>query len=90
VIKGNIMAGIMKLAVGNGRGFSRLNRALFTPIPKKQDMCEIGYYHPISLVSFFKLLPKFLANHLRKSSETRSVQNSQPLLEGGLYMTILC
>jgi hypothetical protein len=35
VIKGDIIAGLLKLSVGDGRGFARLNRALITLIPKK-------------------------------------------------------
>jgi hypothetical protein len=67
VIKGDIMAGLMKLGVGDGRGFARLNRAIITLIPKRQDAMEIGDYRPISLVhSFSKLFSKILANRLSK------------------------
>jgi hypothetical protein len=66
VIKPDIMACIWKLGVGDGRGFPRLNRALITLIPKKQDTMEIGDYRPISLVhSFGKLFSKLVANRLR-------------------------
>jgi hypothetical protein len=66
VIKRDIMAGILKLGVGDGRGFGRLNRALITLIPKRQDAMEIKDYRPISLVhSFSKLFSKLLANRLR-------------------------
>jgi mannosylglycoprotein endo-beta-mannosidase len=41
VIKHNTMAGLLKLGVGDGRGFGRLNRALITLIPKRQDAMEI-------------------------------------------------
>jgi hypothetical protein len=44
VIKGDVMAGLLKLVVGNGRGFARLNRALVTLIPKRQDALEVGDY----------------------------------------------
>jgi mannosylglycoprotein endo-beta-mannosidase len=37
VVKGDVMADICKLAVDDGRGFGRLNTALITLIPKKQD-----------------------------------------------------
>jgi hypothetical protein len=67
VIKGDILAGLMKLGVGDGRGFARLNRAIITLIPKRQDAMEIGDYRPISLVhSFSKLFSKILANRLSK------------------------
>jgi hypothetical protein len=66
VIKADI-TGLHKLGVGDGRGFARLNRALITLIPKKQDATTIGDYRPISLVhSFSKLFSKVVANRLRK------------------------
>ncbi|KAK1601250.1 hypothetical protein QYE76_017578 [Lolium multiflorum] len=65
-IKHDILAGLMKLGVGDGRGFARHNRALITLIPKKPDALEIKDYRPISLVhSFAKLFSKVIANRLR-------------------------
>jgi hypothetical protein len=67
VIKHDIMAGILKLGVWDGRGFARLNRALITLIPKKQDAEFIGDFRPISLVHIFsKLFSKILANRMRR------------------------
>jgi hypothetical protein len=67
VIKGYIIAGLLKLSVGDGRGFARLNRALITLTPKKPDAMEVKDYRPISLVhSFAKLLSKLMANRLRR------------------------
>jgi hypothetical protein len=67
VIKADVMAGLLKLGVGDGRGFARLNKALITLIPKKQEAMEIGDYRPISLVhSFSKLFSKVVANRLRR------------------------
>jgi hypothetical protein len=66
VIKQDIMSGLFKLAVGDGRGFGKLNRALITLIPKKPDADSVGDFRPISLVhSFSKLFSKILANRLR-------------------------
>jgi hypothetical protein len=60
------MSGLFKLAVGDGRGFGKLNRALITLIPKKPDADSVGDFRPISLVhSFSKLFSKILANRLR-------------------------
>jgi hypothetical protein len=65
-IKADIMAAILKLFVGDGRGFGRLNQVLITLIPKKPDALRVGDYRPISLVhSFSKLFSKLLANRLR-------------------------
>ncbi|KAM0925514.1 hypothetical protein ACQ4PT_004162 [Festuca glaucescens] len=66
IIKPDILAGLMKLCVGDGRGFARLNRALITLIPKKPDAMETKDFRPISLVhSFAKLFSKIIANRLR-------------------------
>ncbi|KAM0875832.1 hypothetical protein ACQ4PT_036554 [Festuca glaucescens] len=65
VIKRDILAGLLKLGVGDGRGFARLNRAMITLIPKRPDASEIKDYRPISLVhSFSKLFSKLIANRL--------------------------
>ncbi|KAM0866517.1 hypothetical protein ACQ4PT_042555 [Festuca glaucescens] len=67
VIKKDVLAGLFKLSVGDGRGFARLNRALITLIPKKPDATEVKDYRPISLVhSFAKLFSKIMANRLRR------------------------
>jgi hypothetical protein len=67
IIKGDILAGLYKLSVRDGRGFARLNRALITLIPKKQDATEVKDYRPISLVhSFAKLFSKIMANRLQR------------------------
>ncbi|KAM0857624.1 hypothetical protein ACQ4PT_048352 [Festuca glaucescens] len=78
VIKRDVMAGILKLAIGDSRGFARLNRAYITLIPKRQNASEVGDFRPISLVhSFSKLFSKIVANHLRaKLPELISVNQS--------------
>jgi hypothetical protein len=48
------MAGLLKLEVGDSRGFARLNRALITLIPKKQNVSEVGDFEPLVL---FTTLP---------------------------------
>jgi hypothetical protein len=66
VIRNDIMAAILKLGVGDGRGFGKLNRSLITLIPKRPDAMEVGDFRPISLVhSFGKLFSKLIANRLR-------------------------
>jgi hypothetical protein len=66
IIKPDILAGLMKLCVGDGRGFARLNRALITLIPKGPEAMETKDFRPISLVhSFAKLFSKIIANRLR-------------------------
>jgi hypothetical protein len=48
LIKNDIMAIFLKLFVGDGRGFGKLNRALIMLIPKKSNAQELGDYRPIS------------------------------------------
>ena len=65
-IKGDLLAAIHHLFLGNGRGFGRLNQALITLIPKKAGARRVGDFRPISLVhSLPKIGSKLLANRLR-------------------------
>jgi hypothetical protein len=47
LFEGDIMEAIQKLATRDGRGFVKLNQALFTLIPKRPDASEVGHYRPI-------------------------------------------
>jgi exonuclease III len=83
VIKPEIMAAILKLYVGDGRGFGQLNRALITLVPKKMDAQEVGDYRPISLIhSFAKLFSKILANRLRPKMEELVSPNQSAFIKG--------
>jgi hypothetical protein len=77
------MAAILKLYVGDGRAFGRLNRALIMLIPKKPDALEVGDFRPISLVhSFAKLFSKLLANRLRPKMEDLVSSNQSAFIKG--------
>jgi hypothetical protein len=83
IIKGEVMVAILKLYVGDGRTFERLNRALITLIPKKQDAEEVGDFRPISLVhSFAKLFSKLIANRLRPKMESLVSKNQSAFIKG--------
>jgi hypothetical protein len=83
IIKPEIMAAILKLYVGDGRAFGRLNRALITLIPKKQWAEEVGDFCPISLVhSFAKLFSKLIENRLRPKMELLVSQNQSAFIKG--------
>jgi hypothetical protein len=83
IIKPEIMAAILKLYVGDGRAFGRLNHALITLIPKKQGAEEVGDFRPISLVhSFAKLFSKLIANRLRPKMELLVSQNQSAFIKG--------
>jgi hypothetical protein len=91
IIKGEIMAAILKLFVGDGRTFGRLNRALITLIPKKQDAEEVVDFCPISLVhSFAKMFSKLLANRLRPNMESLVSKNQSAFIRGKISMIIFC
>ena len=65
IIKGDVMAAIHKLFLGNGRSFGRLNQALITLIRKKPDACTIADFHPFSWFhSVRKICAKLLATRL--------------------------
>jgi hypothetical protein len=77
------MAAILKLYVGDGRAFVKLNRALITLIPKKPDAQEVGDFRPISLVhSFAKLFSKLMLNRLRPKMEMLVSCNQSAFMKG--------
>lgn len=62
IIKHYIMAVMLKLYVGDGRGFGKLNRAHNMLNAKKPDAVDVGDFCPISLThSVAKLFAKMLA-----------------------------
>lgn len=66
IIKNDIMAALLKLFIGDGRGFAKLNRALIVLIPKKPDAECVSDYRLISLPhSMSKLFAKMMANRMR-------------------------
>jgi mannosylglycoprotein endo-beta-mannosidase len=83
VIKGDVMAALLKLGVGDGRGFAKLNRSLITLIPKRADALEVGDFRPICLVhSFGKLFSKILANRLRNRLGELVSMNQSAFIRG--------
>ena len=59
------MAVMMKLFVGDTRGFAKMNKANIILIPKKADAEEIGDFRPISLIhNILKLFAKVLDKRL--------------------------
>jgi hypothetical protein len=77
------MAALLKLAVGDGRGFGKLNRSVIKLIPKKPDAPGIGDFRPISRVHFFcKLFSKILANHLRPRMAELASSNQSAFNQG--------
>jgi hypothetical protein len=49
VIKPDIMSCLLKLGVGDGRGFARLNKALITLIPKNKTRTRSEITGPLAL-----------------------------------------
>lgn len=83
IIKGDIMAAIHKFQLGNGRGFGRLNQAIITLTPKKQDACQIGDFRPISLLhSIPKINSKLMATRLSPHMEDLVKVNQSAYIRG--------
>jgi mannosylglycoprotein endo-beta-mannosidase len=89
IIKGEIMATMLKLYVGDGLLFGHLNRALITLIPKKLGVEEVDDFQPINLEhSFAKLFLKLLANRLGRGWRVSSARISPRSSREGTSMII--
>ena len=77
-IKNEVMSVLLKLYVGDGQGFDRLNRAHIVLIPNMSNTEELWYYRPISLIHLLaKLFAKVLYLRLApKLPELVSVNQS--------------
>ena len=83
VIKQDVMVVMMKLFVGDTRGFAKMNKANIILIPKKPDAEEIGDYRPISLIhSISKLFAKILAHRLRLQMKVLMAMNQSAFIKG--------
>jgi exonuclease III len=83
IIKRDIMAALLKLFVGDDRGFGKLNKAHIVLIPKRADAKEVGDYRPISLPhSFSKLFSKVLANRARRLMHAIIAPNQSAFIKG--------
>jgi hypothetical protein len=69
--------------VGDGRGFTKLNKALIVLIPKKPDAEEFGDFRLISLShNFAKLFAKLLANRARRKMKEIISTNQSAFITG--------
>jgi hypothetical protein len=76
------MAALLKLYVGDGHTFDRLNRALITLILKTQEAEVVGDYRPIGLVhSFRKLFSKIMVNRLRSRMDELVGKNQSAFIK---------
>ena len=65
LIKETVMRAICCFDTADGRGFSRLNEAYITLLPKKEGAVEVGDFRPISLLhSVAKIVSKAMALRL--------------------------
>ena len=65
VIKSVVLAALNSLFLAYGQGFSSLNDALISLLPKKDEAVDVQDFRPISLIhSFGKLFSKILASRL--------------------------
>lgn len=83
IIKHDIMAVLLKIYVGDGRGFTKLNRALIVLLPKKPDAERVGDYRPISLPhSMSKIFAKLLAMRVRTFMKDLVTINQSAFIKG--------
>jgi hypothetical protein len=82
-IKEDIMNVFKSVRVGRAHGFSKLNKALITLMPKKQDASSIQDYRPISLVHCIaKLLAKTMSCRLAPVLPTLVSPNQSAFIKG--------
>ena len=66
-----------------GRGFSRLNQALLTLLPKRADAAGLGDYRPISLIHLVaKLVAKVLSLRLAPKLDAMVSLNQNAVIPG--------
>lgn len=77
------MAAMLKLYVGDSRGFGKLNKAHIVLIPKRADAMEVGDYRPISIPhSFSKIFSKVLANRAHGRMHEMVATNQSAFIRG--------
>lgn len=83
IIKHDVMAVLLKIYVGDGRGFANLNCALIVLIPKRADAEQVGDFRPISLPhSMAKLFAKVLASRARPRMKDIVTYNQSAFIKG--------
>lgn len=83
IIKHDIMAAVWAVWSRKFMGFSCLNSAYITLIPKKEDADQPKDFRPISLVhSFAKLITKMLANRLAGRLQQMVSPNQSAFIKG--------
>jgi hypothetical protein len=82
-IKGDIMAVFKAVYLGRTHGFAKLNKALITLLPKKQDASTVQDYRPISLVHcIVKLIAKVMSLRLAPVLPTLVSPNQSAFIKG--------
>lgn len=83
IVKPDIMQAVNAFFCADCRGFTCLNGALLTLIPKNLGACSPKDYRPISLIhSFPKLLSKLLANRLSTCISDMVLCNQSAFIQG--------
>lgn len=87
VIKSVVLAALNSLFLAYGQGFSSLNDALISLLPKKDEAVDVRDFHPISLIhSFGKLFSKIMASRLSPLLDGL-VEANQSVFVADLFMT---
>jgi hypothetical protein len=83
IIKGDIMVAAMAVWNRNWGNLDLLNSAYIILLPKKDEVCHVKDFRPISLVhSFAKLITKLLANRLAQHLDIMVSQNQSAFIKG--------
>nr|AAU93576.1 hypothetical protein [Oryza sativa Japonica Group] len=87
VIKSVVLVALNSLFLANGQGFSSLNDALISLLPKKDEAVDVRDFRPISLIhSFGKLFSKIMASRLSPLLDGL-VEANQSVFVADLFMT---
>jgi hypothetical protein len=77
------MAATMAVWNRNRENLELLNSAYIILLPKKDEVCHVKDFRPISLVhSFAKLITKLLANRLTEHLDNMVSQNQSAFIKG--------
>nr|ABA95403.1 retrotransposon protein, putative, unclassified [Oryza sativa Japonica Group] len=83
VIKVKILVALNSLFLTNGQGFTSLNDALISLLPKKDEAVDVKDFRPISLIhSFGKLFSKILASCLSPRLDELVAPNQSAFIKG--------
>ena len=83
IVRDDFVAVFQQLYEMRGRGFSKLNQALITLLPKRADASQLGEYRPISLIHLVaKMFAKTLSLRLASKLDVLVSHNQNAFIPG--------